>query len=174
MLDVPDPPATLRALTDVNRGIEALDGGGYRVFYDQLHLMDDGTEAKSVTAPIVVLAGGVLGSTKLLLQSRSDKLPFSDQLGRRFSSNGDAAGFVTSAADLGYNINDTRGPINTSHVMYQVSLQNGKPLFINVEDAGIPPMLASSVKRAIEVLGNAAERDPSSVVLPVPGFPWTR
>ncbi len=159
VLDVPNPPATLRALTDVNR-IEPVAAGGYRVFYDQLHLMDDGKESKSVTAPVVVLAGGVLGSTKLLLQSQSAKLPFSDRLGRRFSSNGDSAGFVTSAADLGYNIYDTRGPINTSHVMYQVSLQNGKPLFINVEDAGIPPMLASSVKRAIEVLGNAADRDP--------------
>lgn len=159
LLDLPDPPVTLRALTEVDH-IEPLQGGGYRVFYDQLHFRDDGRESTSATAPVVIVAAGVLGTAEILLRSNSAKLPFSDQLGRKFSSNGDSAGFVADSFGLDYGIYTTRGPINTSHVMYRVKLQNGKPLFINVEDAGIPPMLASGVKRAIEVLGNAAERDP--------------
>jgi cholesterol oxidase len=145
-------------LTEVDH-IEQI-AGGYRVFYTQLHFQDDGTDQKTATAPVVVIAAGVLGSTGLLLRSQKGNFQFSGQLGRKFSSNGDSAGFVAGLTDLGYGVYTTRGPINTSHVMYQVNLQNGKPLFINVEDAGIPPMLASSVQRAIEVLGNAAERDP--------------
>jgi cholesterol oxidase len=158
VLDVPNAPVTLRALTEVDR-IEQT-AGGYRVFYDQLHLQDNGRESKTATAPVVVLAAGVLGTTELLLRSQSDTFQFSSQLGGRFSSNGDSAGFITGLIGLGYNIYTTRGPINTSHVMYQVALQNGKTSYINVEDAGIPPLLASSVRRALEVLGNAAERDP--------------
>lgn len=158
VLDVPNAPVTLRALTEVDH-IEQV-AGGYRVVYNQLHLQDAGRDPKIVTAPVVVMAAGVLGTTQLLLKSQTDQFRFSGQLGRKFSSNGDSAGFVTGLTGLDYNVYDTRGPINTSHVMYQVSLQNGKVGFVNVEDAGIPPMLASSVKRALEVLGNAAQRDP--------------
>jgi choline dehydrogenase-like flavoprotein/pimeloyl-ACP methyl ester carboxylesterase len=37
----------------------------------------------------VILAAGTLGSTEILLRSRSEKLKFSSQLGQRFSTNGD-------------------------------------------------------------------------------------
>lgn len=37
----------------------------------------------------LVLAAGTFGSTEILLRSRSDTLAFSEQLGRKFSSNGD-------------------------------------------------------------------------------------
>ena len=43
----------------------------------------------------IILAAGTLGSTEILLKSKTDKLWFSDQLGQRFSANGDmiAAGY---------------------------------------------------------------------------------
>jgi cholesterol oxidase len=43
-----------------------------------------------VTADIVVLAAGTLGSTEILLRSRAEGLALSDWLGGRFTSNGDA------------------------------------------------------------------------------------
>lgn len=55
-----------------------------------------------VTADVVVLAAGALGSTEILLRSREEGLSLSDQLGERFTGNGDVLGF-------GYN-NDV--PIN--------------------------------------------------------------
>ncbi|MBI3698256.1 MAG: hypothetical protein HY238_25890, partial [Acidobacteria bacterium] len=158
LLNDPNPPVELRSLADVDR-IEPLPGGGYRVFYENLRVGDgDSQRHKSATAPVVILAAGVLGSTQILLKSRKPhKFEFSDQLGRRFSTNGDFAGFIQypTPSPLSYGIYATRGPINTSHVMFR----DGK-LFINLEDAGIPPMLAPAVRRAIEVFSTAAERDP--------------
>ena len=49
---------------------------------------------RSVEAKIVVLAAGTLGSTEILLRSREGGLPLSDQLGERFSANGDIIAFA--------------------------------------------------------------------------------
>ena len=47
----------------------------------------------TVTADIVVLAAGTLGSTEILLRSRAAGLAVSDRLGQRFSANGDIIAF---------------------------------------------------------------------------------
>ena len=46
-----------------------------------------------VTADLVVLAAGTLGSTEILLRSREQGLAVSDRLGRSFSANGDIIAF---------------------------------------------------------------------------------
>ena len=53
----------------------------------------DAGAAASVTADIVVLAAGTLGSTEILLRSREHGLAVSDRLGRSFSANGDIIAF---------------------------------------------------------------------------------
>jgi cholesterol oxidase len=53
----------------------------------------DGEGALVVSADIVVLAAGTLGSTEILLRSRAAGLALSDCLGRRFSANGDIIAF---------------------------------------------------------------------------------
>jgi cholesterol oxidase len=50
----------------------------------------DSSATGSITADIVVLAAGTLGSTEILLRSRQEGLALSDWLGARFTSNGDA------------------------------------------------------------------------------------
>lgn len=50
----------------------------------------------------VILAAGTLGSTEILMRSRQPALRFSDQLGRRFSVNGD---MIATAHDLGVAVN---------------------------------------------------------------------
>jgi cholesterol oxidase len=52
---------------------------------------DDG--ALRVSADIVVLAAGTLGSTEILLRSRAEGLALSERLGQRFSANGDIIAF---------------------------------------------------------------------------------
>lgn len=49
--------------------------------------------AMFVTADVVVLAAGSLGSTEILLRSKQAALPLSDRLGERFTGNGDVLGF---------------------------------------------------------------------------------
>jgi cholesterol oxidase len=71
--------------------------GTWRVFYD---VLGDGRRhhprlpPRSVTADVVVLAAGTLGSTEILLRSRELGLPVSDRLGHGFSGNGDALAFA--------------------------------------------------------------------------------
>ncbi len=151
LLNPPNAPVQLRSMAEVDH-IEPNPGGGYKVIYRDLS--QDEKEV-SVTAPVVILASGCIGTNDILLHSR-EHFDFSKELGRHFSSNGDSAGFVHYAGgtNFGYNIYATRGPINTCHVGYA----NGD-LFINTEDCGIPPMLAANVKRAVEVFSNAADQD---------------
>ena len=62
---------------------ERLDGGG----------ADGAAKPGTVTADMVVLAAGTLGSTEILLRSRERGLALSDRLGKSFSANGDIIAF---------------------------------------------------------------------------------
>ncbi len=68
------------------------DGARWRVVFDAVALRGEAAPdaaQRSVTADIVVLGAGTLGSTEILLRSREKGLPLSDRLGQRFSGNGD-------------------------------------------------------------------------------------
>jgi len=64
--------------------------GGWRV---NLERQDAERSAPTLTADMVVLAAGTLGSTEILLRSREQGLQVSDRLGERFSANGDIIAF---------------------------------------------------------------------------------
>jgi cholesterol oxidase len=51
-----------------------------------------------VSAPVVVLGAGTLGSTEILLRSRVLGLALSDRVGHRFSANGDIIAFGYGAS----------------------------------------------------------------------------
>src|SRR5205814_264488 len=68
--------------------------GGWQVHFDR----QDGAGTGIVTADVVVLAAGTLGSTEILLRSREQGLAVSDRLGRSFSANGDIIAFGYGAA----------------------------------------------------------------------------
>jgi cholesterol oxidase len=69
--------------------------GGWQVhFAVQPGALDTEAEAlRSVSAELVVLSAGTLGSTEILLRSRQEGLALSDRLGHRFSANGDIIAF---------------------------------------------------------------------------------
>jgi cholesterol oxidase len=77
------------------RRIERADGR-WLVHYQPLETGRERFDAPTmfVTADVVVLAAGSLGSTEILLRSREAGLPMSAQLGRRFTGNGDVLGFA--------------------------------------------------------------------------------
>ncbi len=71
---------------------EVTSQGLWQVLYkqqgsDDLHI---------VTAPIVILAAGTLGSNEILLRSKEKGLLVSDRLGEGYSSNGDQLGKLPS------------------------------------------------------------------------------
>ena len=71
-------------------------GGRWLVHY---RLLDAGRERFEtpelfVSAEVVVLGAGALGSTEILLRSRDKGLSVSDQVGKRFTGNGDVLAFA--------------------------------------------------------------------------------
>ncbi|MCO1658415.1 GMC oxidoreductase [Pseudonocardia humida] len=138
-------PATIRELCEVRRVTPV--GDGYEVGYVE-HAPDDrmagrvgddrGPRARTVRARKVVLAAGALGSTWLLLTNHAALPALSPALGRRFSGNGDALGFL--AADRESAVDSAGGPVIT-HVA-----RAGDHL---VEDGG-HPVFASWVATAAQ------------------------
>ncbi|MGE6263319.1 alpha/beta fold hydrolase [Aeromonas media] len=68
-----------------------------------------GAPTQFVSADIVVLAAGALGSTEILLRSRAGGLSLSDQLGRNFTGNGDVLAF-------GYNCDEEIRGVGHGHM----------------------------------------------------------
>jgi cholesterol oxidase len=72
------------------------DGNGrWRLHVERLDNPPDGRASACpiVTADVVVLAAGTLGSTEILLRSRDQGLAVSERLGQHFSANGDTIAF---------------------------------------------------------------------------------
>lgn len=90
-------------------------GGNWSIGFRKLPDGDQGT----VQAPIVVLAAGCLGSSRLLLKNRKRLPRLSAALGSRFSGNGDALGaaFDPRASEVGDPRTDY-GPSMTSVLDY--------------------------------------------------------
>ncbi len=102
-----------------------------------------------ITAEIVVLAAGTLGSTEILLRSAEAGLAVSDRLGERFSANGDIIAFGYGA----------KMPINSVGVGYpskvpgleigaavsgQIEIRDGNDfnLALNIQEGAMPSALA--------------------------------
>ena len=152
------PNVSLESLADVSH-IALRPDGRYEVFYK------DGRDAKdkSHIAKIVIVSAGTLGSTTILLRSHEKgTLKLSNQRGRHFSTNGDFAGFVVDvqknlpASKPRYNTFATRGPINTAHVQFAT---NDGQVQVNIEDSGVPPMLAAAVGAALRVTEDKINHD---------------
>ncbi|HEY1336848.1 MAG TPA: hypothetical protein VGF59_05030, partial [Bryobacteraceae bacterium] len=126
----------------------APEDGGYRVDWKDLRYGFEG----SVRARWVIVAGGCLGSTELLLRAKHGytsggrswpaTLPrISDMLGQYFSGNGDfgAVGFETRRL-----MNPQDGPTITATLDYGDQL--GGRGFI-IEDGGFPDILRANLQR---------------------------
>lgn len=88
--------AEIRKLCEADK-IERMANGGFKVHY--LRYFEDGTPPKAETIIVkrLVLAGGVLGSTELLLRNRDihETLPIkSPVLGHQYSTNGNFFSFL--------------------------------------------------------------------------------
>jgi cholesterol oxidase len=111
-----------------------------------------------LTASVVILSAGSLGSTEILLRSRAaGSLPdLSDQVGRGWSSNGD---FLTPAFHFLREVNPTRGPTITAAIDLLDGEFQGKGIFI--EDGGIPDVGRAFLERFV----NEPHADPRAHTL---------
>ncbi len=126
--------------------------GTWRVGFDVLG-EGPGSAARFVTADVVVLAAGTLGSTQILLRSRDLGLPLSDRLGDGFSGNGDVLAFAYDTdqpvhdVGLGHAVPraDTAvGPTITGLIDLR-GPDTGLEDALIIEDGAIPGALASVI-----------------------------
>src|SRR5258706_2063090 len=114
------------------------------------NILEDSTEkfnapTEFIEADIVILAGGTLGSTEILLRSKQKGLAVSDKVGFDFSGNGDVLGFAyntdseiegVGAGTRAIHKDEAAGPCITGVIdlRYQPDLEDG----MIIEDAAVP------------------------------------
>ena len=165
-------PIDIHPLCEVLDIEELPTGQGYKYavkFLDYRDIIDnDDFSSEELTTKViktnrVVLAAGTLGSTELLLKS---KLDLSNQLGSKFSTNGDFFGIINPTK---YNVNASRGPTQTSKALFKD--ENGEFAF-SIEDVGIPEMFAQVFGTIFDIMAKAKEKRsvPSAPFIPPKSF----
>ncbi|TWU56257.1 GMC family oxidoreductase N-terminal domain-containing protein [Rubripirellula reticaptiva] len=75
----------------------------YRIHFNNFHPDREGklcTQSGTTTTRMVVVGAGSIGSNEILLRSRSAGLSVSDRVGHRWTTNGDAVGFIRKSDHL--------------------------------------------------------------------------
>jgi cholesterol oxidase len=119
-----------------------------------------------LTAELVILAAGTLGSTELLLQSQRAGLPLSDRVGQRFSGNGDTLGFSYNSDQevngVGYGKHPPTGrePVGPC-ITSAIDLRQGRPLDkqLFIEEGVIPGALATLLPEELGALSRLSGTD---------------
>ena len=105
-----------------------------------------------VTADVVVLGAGTLGSTEILLRSKDAGLALSDRLGERFTGNGDVLGFgyngdvPIDGVGFGSMPADEREPVGPT--ITGIGDLRGQPVLEDgmvIEDGAVPSALGFSM-----------------------------
>jgi cholesterol oxidase len=127
-----------------------------------------GAEERFLTADIVILGAGSLGSTEILLRSRDAGLPVSPMLGHRFTGNGDvvAFGYNTEPEIRGVGFGERRpekmepvGPCITGVIDARATenLEDG----MVIEEGAIPGALGDLVPGGLALSAGLVGRPPT-------------
>ena len=150
--------------------IERTPGGAWRVHYHAVGFARDRFEDEplSVTAPVVILGAGSLGSTGILLRSRQRGLDLSSQLGQGFTGNGDVLGFTyngrlpVGSVGIGQREDgvDPPGPSITG----AIDLRNTDAVRdgLIIEEGVIPSPLAPLLPPSLAAMASLAGKDTDS------------
>lgn len=128
------------------------DGHGYVISYVQHNLSSEGQQVnnrqvppyQTITAHRLILAAGTLGTTYLLLKNQHHLPGISQQLGRRFSGNGDCLGFALKCSERVNGqqqpllIEASHAPAITSSMSIPDALNGGVGRGFYIQDAGYP------------------------------------
>jgi cholesterol oxidase len=162
-------PAAKRSGAAMYTGIEVQfieaspSGAGYVIHYRRLYEDRAERELRQVAARRVILAGGSLGSTQVLLRSAQQGLPLSRTLGQHFSGNGNFFGAsyngdaLTNVLGFGHH-DDERAAVKPGPAIVAAIRCDGARPFDErtvVEDLVIPRALVDAVRIAFPGLAVA-------------------
>jgi cholesterol oxidase len=149
------------------RSLERKDGQ-WLVHYQWL---DSGREAFDsptmfVSADIVVLAAGVMGSAEILLRSKAEGVPLSDQIGLYFTGNGDVLAFSydgTKAIDgIGFGDLPPKGRAPVGPCIAGIIDDRQQPLVTDgmvIEEGSIPGALGAQMAPMLAAVTPWAGKD---------------
>ena len=114
-----------------------------------IRLDSDAAGELTISADLVILAAGSLGSTEILLRSRELGLSLSDRLGRRFSANGDIIAFgygaktTVNSIGVGHPPRADIGPVGAA-VSGQIEIDDENDLAneLRIQEGAVPSALA--------------------------------
>src|SRR6202167_1059638 len=152
--------------------------GTWRVGFDVLG--EGPATSRFVTADVVVLAAGTLGSTQILLRSRDLGLPVSERLRDGFSGNGDVLAFAYDTDEpvddvgLGHRVPraDTAiGPTITGLIDLRGPDTGLKDALI-IEDGAIPGALAAAIPLVLSAASDGVHEDATRRLRELAGIPF--
>ncbi len=154
----------------------AKERGKWRVYFEMSgHEREKfGAPEQSIACDIVVLAGGTLGSTEILLRSREAGLAVSDKLGERFTGNGDVLAFaynnesVINGIGFGHPARATPGPVGPCisgliDLRGSAVLEDGYVIEEGTMPAGIASILPGLLADGAPKFGEPPHRTPSQL-----------
>jgi cholesterol oxidase len=144
------------------------------VHYEILNVDRDdfGAPNLHVSADIVILAAGSLGSTEILLRSKAQGLSLSDKIGHGFTSNGDVWGFgynndqPINGIGFGHDSLDSHDPVGPCitgliDARHKDNLEDG----IVIEDGTIPGALSGFLPATFGAAASIMGKDTDSGIL---------
>ena len=147
--------------------------GRWMVHYQ---LLDSGREkwdspTMFLTADLVVLASGTLGSTEVLLRSKAAGLPVSDKVGHNFTGNGDVLAFsynsdeIINGAGFGPHPLEQREPVGPC-ITGVIDLRNQPGLNdgMVIEEGSVPGATATFLPKTLAATAPAHGKDTDSDV----------
>jgi len=150
-----------RLFTEVTvRWVERV-GDRYKIAWRWTHA-DDDAALRTITADVVVLAAGTLGSTEILLRSAERGLPMSPQVGHGMSANADYLSFAYNGDQRVHSVGNgdressKRGPVGPA-ITGLIGSAPGLPLAARyiVEEGAFPGALADALPLAFSVAASA-------------------
>ena len=141
----------------------------YNLFSTGDEHYDDPTDF--ITAAVVVLAAGSLGSTEIMLRSAENGLACSALLGQHFSGNGDFLAFGynnelrANAIGIGTNPKNEADPVGPN-IASIIDLRNGKddPDAMIIEEGVVPGFMAETFKNLVITAADLEGKDTSTGV----------
>ena len=134
------------------------------------HLLHFKEESLTIEGKYVILGGGSIGSTEILLKSKEKGLELSDTLGSRFSGNGDALGFSYNGDDVVHSVGkktgiydkvkeDSPGPCIASVI--DLRSLPGKPVGegMVIEDGTVPGATKSILRLVLGIASDTLGED---------------
>jgi len=126
-------------------------GGGWIVYvnHTEEHLRMRQADPFEVRAHVVILCAGTMGSTEILMRSEAKGLPFSAQLGKKFSANGDVIATIRDVVDQGGDAKAVADPSVAPDARKigptiggMIDLRNGDPQTdLVIQDLAVPSAL---------------------------------